>query len=1115
MMASHRPADPPPPPLEPTPASPSPTSPGAKTTLPVSNFLVGFDWVLAVGVLTLAFLIASFSVRHSDFWMHLATGRLLAEGKYEFGKDPFSFVGTDRTWVNHAWLFDWLLYLLFKAGGGPAVVVAKAVMLTLTAGLLLLARKPGQSWFPGVVCVGLALVAAAPRLLLQPTMVSFLFLAALMFLIIRAPKRAGSWTFPILVAVLFCVWANFDQWFFLGPLFLVLYTVGQYVRPDEGEDGVTLWKAVGLGVLACMVSPHHVKVWTFPPELFDREMRDLLRDDVDLARLTRTGLDADAWDFSANAANPTALIALLTLSAIGFAVNYRRLSAGLTLVWLGAVVLGALHLRAIPFVAFVAAPIAAVNLAAAGRRLAETPLTEGQVRTLHALRSGGRVAVGLVGVVMVAVCYAGWLHPFVDQRRLKWDVEPSPSMARAAERIQQWREAGTLPDDARLLNIQPDFANYIAWFAPGQKTFFDFRLRFHADEAAEYMALRRYLGHRDPQERRRDPYDLNGFLRKHRVTYAVSAHPNRAQNLAAVEALWGFEVDPMAGPEWALWHVEGWAVILGWTKQEAIPTSVFNQLRFDPVRAAYAEAQLLPEAEVRQPLPARDVWERFVTTPPSSPAEGVETLVLLQYRQSLIQRIDARHRTMVWATHQLSSGLMTPAWHLWTELPLRVPALLPTTLPPEVNAVGLLAVRAARKAVAASPDHPDGYYFLAKAYSDPTFQSFPEQSTVVTASLARCRVRLPDDPSQSRTAFINVLDLCDELAIAHDNAMPKRLDLLLDVTKLSVDYLRDDIERQEASLSELTGDTRERMEKDIDRRRRLLNDREKTVKAADAAIKRGTDSYVNTAATKTSPLERAAIARQFGLVKEAIDELRREHDRFQKQLKADGNEEKFSSAELAMQLAIHAELIELLLYVGQVEEASQILDSIDTPASATLMATDMVRMEYRNARRNAVDPATHYRKLRQQVAFCTGDFDRAVEVQKRDAVTVQRELDNFRQLNFPGDRPPPVMPEARDLQLDLLLRPVLSPLAPVLAQVGVMGRFEHFRKVSVLMQYAEARVAIHVRLALTYLEWGDVPSALHHFRQAMDAPEVTTPSPNQRLAKDYLRAIERARGAGR
>src|SRR5262245_38105483 len=47
------------------------------------------DLALAVLVLSLAFLAASFPARNSDLWFHLATGRRLAQGQYTFGTDPF------------------------------------------------------------------------------------------------------------------------------------------------------------------------------------------------------------------------------------------------------------------------------------------------------------------------------------------------------------------------------------------------------------------------------------------------------------------------------------------------------------------------------------------------------------------------------------------------------------------------------------------------------------------------------------------------------------------------------------------------------------------------------------------------------------------------------------------------------------------------------------------------------------------------------------------------------------------------------------------------------------------------------------------------------------------
>src|SRR5438874_3419956 len=63
---------------------PEPTSPEQFTAE-----IARLDRTLTAIALALAFLLASFAIRNSDFWMHLASGRLLAHGEYHFGVDPF------------------------------------------------------------------------------------------------------------------------------------------------------------------------------------------------------------------------------------------------------------------------------------------------------------------------------------------------------------------------------------------------------------------------------------------------------------------------------------------------------------------------------------------------------------------------------------------------------------------------------------------------------------------------------------------------------------------------------------------------------------------------------------------------------------------------------------------------------------------------------------------------------------------------------------------------------------------------------------------------------------------------------------------------------------------
>ena len=319
--------------------------------------------------------------------------------------------------------------------------------------------------------------------------------------------------------------------------------------------------------------------------------------------------------------NVYSLVGLLVLSLLGFVLNYRRVSIGLIVALAGSVALALFHLRSIPFFAIVAAPIAALNLAEAGRRLAERPLQNQTMRMLHALRGGGRVVVGIACVLLISVSYAGWLHPTAQQRRWNWDVEPSESLKHAAEQIHTWRAEGTLPPEARLLNLQPDFASYVAWYAPGEKDYFDYRVRFHAPEARDYVALRRYLSHVTPQERQQDSFDFPEFLRRNRITYLVNSSRLPQHNRAALSAL--IESAPI--PDWVLWYVTGRATILGWVKQDVMSPTAFARLRFDPVRTAFINVEPLPAPVIRPPLPVQNEWDRFVTAPPISPAEGEES----------------------------------------------------------------------------------------------------------------------------------------------------------------------------------------------------------------------------------------------------------------------------------------------------------------------------------------------------------------------------------------------------------------------------------------------------------------------------------------------------------
>ncbi len=617
MMASDRAEPPAPSPPEVAAEAPLPPPKPPHGLLPASPFLYAFDWVLAVGVVALGFGIASFAVANSDFWQHLAAGRLLANGQYEFGKDPFSYVGADRIWVNHAWLFDFLTFEIYSEMGGRALVLIKAGLLAALTALLLGVRTSRRGLWMSVLCVALALLSSAPRLLLQPALLSMGWLGVTLFLLVRVPTRSRQWLLPVAIGITFWLWSNCDQWFFLGPVTLALYLIGAIIErrtgPATDESGrpvvSTLALALAVGVVACMLNPYHVRVWRLPAELIPGRLAETLGKDPYLASLFAGTLERGGLDFTGslggNPVNAYAFALLLALSSFGFVVNRDHFSWGLLLVNGGLLILAVAHYRALPFFAVVAGPTAAINWGAWLDRLRQRPLSSGTLQACAAGRVGARLFLFLAGFAALAACYPGWLHPLSQQRRLDWAVEPNHTLMATAKTLGHWRLDGKLPAEARGLIFNIDLANYCAWFAPGEKTYFDLRIGFHEPEAETYLNLRRQFLPASGQARLEA---ASSFLNEQRITHLVNGTHNPAESLLAFQAV--LRDGGMGKPNWDLWAIHGQYAIFGWRLQETLTGAQFNALQFDPLRLAFGEnVEPLPDADVQPPPHARPVGE--------------------------------------------------------------------------------------------------------------------------------------------------------------------------------------------------------------------------------------------------------------------------------------------------------------------------------------------------------------------------------------------------------------------------------------------------------------------------------------------------------------------------
>ncbi|MBL8800102.1 MAG: hypothetical protein JNM56_39840, partial [Planctomycetia bacterium] len=603
---------------EPQPAALPPAStPAPAATERLRRDIAGLDRLSVLALLVLTFFLSSFVVRNTDYWLHLAAGRLLAEGKVQFGVDPFAYTTGGVYWVNHSWLYDLLLYGFTSLCRGPlgwdgtVVVVLKALAMTLLASVLLSIRRRGVSlWLP-VLCTTLAVLAAASRMILGPISVSMLLLGLTLYFLIRDGKpEAGAakgwrvlltasprrlWVLP----PLFALWVNLDGWFILGPLLVGLYWLGEALQealaPERGtadapapEERRTLLLVLLVGLAACLLNPHHIwAVTQLPPELFAGQRFPALRDDPRFLLLFLSPFDTRylslpvGLNFAGMAYYP-----LLVLGAISWIAS-RRWRAWRLLMWFVFALLSASSMLLVPFFALVAGPITALNLQdiAAARRVGK----ERDADTV-ALKLGliGRVLTLLLLVGLTVAAWPGWLHlapgnPQLE-RRVAWGVEVEPSLKEVSYKLAYWRMQGWLGPDDRGFNLLPESANAFAWFCPEQKGFIDSRYSLFRHVLGEYEDVRRALLQTPAPTTHEPPADWQAVFRKHGINHVILSGSRSHQSEQALRRMLA-DAD-----QWTLLYLDGRTAIFGWNDPQRRGSPRFTPLKLDLTTAAFGSS---------------------------------------------------------------------------------------------------------------------------------------------------------------------------------------------------------------------------------------------------------------------------------------------------------------------------------------------------------------------------------------------------------------------------------------------------------------------------------------------------------------------------------------------
>jgi hypothetical protein len=224
-------------------------------------------------LLTILFaLIFTMAVRvptDTDTWWHLRSGEYIVRTHSIPRHDIFSHTVAGKPWIDHGWLAQIAIYLLYAAFGYAGLGLALAAVVTLAFVFVFLQSE--ENLYLRAFITVLAAITSAVVWIARPQIVSFLLTAAFSYILYLYKRRERDYLF--LLPLLTVLWVNVHGAFITAFILLGCYVIGEVLNNLLGhkDDRVLSYSEIAslikvslIALVVLVINPNTYQMYLYP-----------------------------------------------------------------------------------------------------------------------------------------------------------------------------------------------------------------------------------------------------------------------------------------------------------------------------------------------------------------------------------------------------------------------------------------------------------------------------------------------------------------------------------------------------------------------------------------------------------------------------------------------------------------------------------------------------------------------------------------------------------------------------------------------------------------------------------------------------------------------------------